>query len=134
MWRGREAGPNPWDAAGLEWATASPPAPYNFSHIPVVDSRTPLWGHRDSLPVMTGLRTDERELLLTTVMEGRPDIREPSPEPTVWPLMASLALTATFVASMFTPWALVVGGVPVGAALIAWFWPQSRPTPEPVIE
>ena len=27
---------NPWDASGLEWATASPPPPYNFAHMPVV--------------------------------------------------------------------------------------------------
>src|SRR5262249_40657810 len=31
--RGREAGPDPWDAWTLEWATASPPAPYNFERV-----------------------------------------------------------------------------------------------------
>ncbi|MFL6844038.1 MAG: cytochrome c oxidase subunit I [Allosphingosinicella sp.] len=134
IWRGRIAGPNPWDASGLEWATASPPAPYNFAHIPVVTSRTPLWDHRDGLPVMTGLRVDDRELLLTTVMEAKPDVREPSPVPTIWPLMASLAVTAAFVSSMFTPWAVLLGTVPVGAALAAWFWPKGPVTPEPVIE
>src|SRR5205085_9352670 len=40
---GRKAGTDPWDAPSLEWAATSPPAPYNFAHIPVVDSRTPLW-------------------------------------------------------------------------------------------
>jgi cytochrome c oxidase subunit I len=134
MRRGRIAEANPWDASGLEWATDSPPAPYNFAHIPVVESRTPLWDNREHLPVMTGLRVDERELLLTTVMEARPDLREPSAEPTIWPLIAALATTAMFISSIFTPWAVVVGAVPTAAALIAWFWPKGPPTPEPVIK
>jgi cytochrome c oxidase subunit 1 len=37
----REA--NPWQAATLEWSTASPPAVYNFAVIPEVHSRLPLW-------------------------------------------------------------------------------------------
>ena len=40
--------------------------------------RTPLWDARDHLPVMTGLRVDEREVLLTTVIDAEPDLREPS--------------------------------------------------------
>jgi cytochrome c oxidase subunit 1 len=46
MWayfRGRVAGPDPWDAWTLEWATSSPPATYNFATIPSVASRRPLW-------------------------------------------------------------------------------------------
>ena len=27
---GKRAGPNPWDATGLEWQTPSPPPPHNF--------------------------------------------------------------------------------------------------------
>ncbi len=33
---GRKAGPNPWGAAGLEWATSSPPPKDNFHETPVV--------------------------------------------------------------------------------------------------
>jgi cytochrome c oxidase subunit 1 len=41
--RGRPAGNDPWDAWTLEWATTSPPPPYNFATLPVVRSRRPLW-------------------------------------------------------------------------------------------
>jgi cytochrome c oxidase subunit 1 len=41
--RGERAGSDPWDAWTLEWATASPPPPYNFEIEPVVESRRPLW-------------------------------------------------------------------------------------------
>jgi len=34
---GKIAGPNPWNAAGLEWQTSSPPLRENFVKIPIVD-------------------------------------------------------------------------------------------------
>lgn len=36
--RGRPAGPNPWDATGLEWRTSSPPPTYNFDTPPRVET------------------------------------------------------------------------------------------------
>jgi cytochrome c oxidase subunit 1 len=30
------AGPNPWEATGLEWQTSSPPPEHNFHETPVV--------------------------------------------------------------------------------------------------
>jgi cytochrome c oxidase subunit I len=33
---GRNAGPNPWRATGLEWQTTSPPSVHNFDELPVV--------------------------------------------------------------------------------------------------
>jgi cytochrome c oxidase subunit 1 len=132
--RGQIAPPNPWDAPSLEWAASSPPRPYNFAHIPVVGSRSPLWDEREKLPVVHGLRVEERELLLTTVMSASPDIREPSAMPSPWPFIAAVATSAMFVCSIFSPWALVFGALPGGIALIAWFWPKSpAPNPEPVI-
>jgi cytochrome c oxidase subunit I len=133
--RARNAGPNPWDAPGLEWATLSPPPHYNFPHIPVVSSRTTLWDERGHQAVMQGLRVDERELLLTSAVDAEPDLREPSPEPSFWPFVAAVAVTVVFIASIFTPWAVVVGSVPLAAALIGWFWPkESKVHPEPVID
>ena len=36
FWFGPKAGPNPWQATGLEWQTPSPPPPDNFEKTPVV--------------------------------------------------------------------------------------------------
>ena len=131
---GRAAPPNPWGAASLEWATSCPPQKYNFAHIPVVDSRTPLWDAGVTMSVVHGLRVDDRELLLTTVVSAKADLREPSAEPSPWPLISSVAVTAMFICSIFSPWAVAVGIVPVAVALAAWFWPKSpAPEREPVI-
>ncbi len=40
---GRPAGQNPWQAWTLEWFTASPPEPGNFTVLPPIRSRRPLW-------------------------------------------------------------------------------------------
>jgi cytochrome c oxidase subunit I+III len=123
--RGASAGDNPWDAPTLEWATSSPPPPYNFARIPVVRSRDPLWSEaRLSREVVQGLRVAVREVVITTLNEARPDLREPSPQPSIWPLLAAIAVGATFLASIFTPWAIVWGSLPVAITLIGWFWPK----------
>ncbi|WP_134496627.1 cytochrome c oxidase subunit I [Microvirga pakistanensis] len=120
------AGDNPWDAGTLEWATTSPPPPQNFDRIPFVTNREPLWAERETLPVVTGLEVNKREILVTTVSEARADVREPSPDPSLWPLLAAIATSITFVASIFTPWAVVWGGALVAITLTGWFWPKSE--------
>jgi heme/copper-type cytochrome/quinol oxidase subunit 1 len=125
--RGEIASDNPWDAGTLEWATASPPPPYNFSRIPFVTHREPLWDNRDSLPVVTGLAIDMRQLLAGSVTEARPQLRESSPTPTIWPLLAAIAVGGTFLGSIFTPWSVVWGAIPIAITLIGWFWPSDEP-------
>jgi heme/copper-type cytochrome/quinol oxidase subunit 1 len=43
---GSRAGANPWSAATLEWATTSPPPPYNFDRLPEIRSERPLFDLR----------------------------------------------------------------------------------------
>jgi cytochrome c oxidase subunit I+III len=122
---GAVAGANPWDADTLEWATPSPPPAYNFTHIPRVTGSHPLWETKQ-LPLMRGLQLDERELVLTSVLDAHPDVREPSVPPSIWPLLAALAVGGMFLTSIFTPWAVLVGAIPVAITLTAWFWPKSN--------
>jgi cytochrome c oxidase subunit 1 len=121
--RGMAAGPNPWDAAGLEWATSSPPLAYNFGTTPVVEGREPLWLEGD-LPVMEGLELRHREVLLTTVSEARPDVREGSPDSSIWPFLTAIAVSVLFIGSIFDEWFLVWASIPVTLCFIGWFWPK----------
>jgi cytochrome c oxidase subunit I len=43
---GKPAGDDPWGANTLEWATTSPPPPYNFDHLPEIRSERPLFDVR----------------------------------------------------------------------------------------
>jgi cytochrome c oxidase subunit 1 len=124
---GVAAGLNPWEAATLEWATPSPPPPYNFRSIPVVSAREPLWSEPGELPVAAGLRVDRRELLVTSVVEGLPEARESSPRNSIWPLWTALATTLLLIWSIFSPWAVIWGAIPVAVTLIGWFWPKGDP-------
>ena len=43
----RDTTGDPWDGRTLEWATASPPAAYNFATIPVVKDRDAFWDMKE---------------------------------------------------------------------------------------
>ena len=47
--KGERSGPNPWDAGTVEWATTSPPPAYNFSVVPTIEHRDPLWAEKYGL-------------------------------------------------------------------------------------
>jgi cytochrome c oxidase subunit 1 len=46
---GKIAGDDPWEASTLEWATSSPPPPYNFDHLPEIRSERPVFDERHGL-------------------------------------------------------------------------------------
>jgi heme/copper-type cytochrome/quinol oxidase subunit 1 len=63
----RSASDDPWDGYTLEWATTSPPPPYNFDALPPVRSERPLFdlkhgavvAHAVALPAVAGTTHDE---------------------------------------------------------------------------
>nr|MBA2671042.1 cytochrome c oxidase subunit I [Gemmatimonadota bacterium] len=87
---GALAGDDPWESNTLEWATASPPEPYNFRHIPIIASRNPVWDDESSLPrdfgegrepraldrdrvAIAAMMDDrQRETLGTTILDAEP--------------------------------------------------------------
>ena len=121
---GAAAPENPWQASTLEWATTSPPPPYNFLPSPTVSGREPLWESPETQPIVVGLQTDHRQVLVTRVMDAEPDHRKNFPLPSIWPFLTAIALSGLYITSLFTPWAVVYGAVPVGIGLVAWFWPK----------
>jgi cytochrome c oxidase subunit 1 len=46
---GKVAGDDPWEGNTLEWATSSPPPPYNFDRLPEIRSERPLFDARHGL-------------------------------------------------------------------------------------
>ena len=128
---GAPAGANPWDAGTLEWATPSPPPPYNFPVIPSVASRHPLW--EDRLPqegvgrseLRNGMALDRgKEALATTTLDAEPDVILKMPEDLPAPFIVTLAISAFFVGLLLQLWWLAgVGGFATLAGLLVWLWP-----------
>jgi cytochrome c oxidase subunit I+III len=116
---------NPWGAGTLEWATSSPPPHSNFLRPPTVGGREPLWENPPEQPVVVGLRADVRDVLVTHVLDAEPDHRVEFPEPSIWPFVTALATTAMFIWSIFTPWGVVYGALPVFITMVGWFWPKA---------
>lgn len=134
---GEVAGDDPWQGPTLEWATTSPPQPYNFLRLPVVRSRYPLWQPPDAPPERDtaadrGLRTlpqfrdDRRETWGTTIVTAEPESRVDLPFPSVWPLLAALAAAVAFVGMIWSLWAVPVGAFLFYLTMIGWHWPFDK--------
>jgi cytochrome o ubiquinol oxidase subunit 1 len=50
---------DPWDGRNLEWATASPPPPFNFAVLPTVAAREPYWNMKLAARAARHLVTEE---------------------------------------------------------------------------
>jgi cytochrome c oxidase subunit 1/cytochrome c oxidase subunit I+III len=142
--RGEAAGDNPWNAGTLEWATASPPPPYNFRDVPVVHSREPLWDEQPVFPRDAeaehtqvslhghdrvdrfGLRDSRREAMGSTTLDAIPEQRVQLAKPSIKPLLTAFAVAFTFMAVMIDLVLVPVGAVLVFASIVAWHWPEKK--------
>jgi cytochrome c oxidase subunit I+III len=123
---GLRAADDPWGADSLEWGTSSPPPNYNFLEIPVVTGRYPRWEQREQRPVGVGLRSDVREVVVTRILDAEPDHRNVLPGPTVWPLMAALAVSVAFIGVIFDVRLFLVGFLLAFIGFVGWLWPSER--------
>jgi cytochrome c oxidase subunit 1 len=127
---GEVAGPNPWGAGTLEWATSSPPPIYNFLELPTVNGREALWDAEPNQPIVGGIREDIPEMLVTNSLDSEPQFKEEMPGPSIWPFLTSIAVSIAFIWSIFSPWGIAYGAIPVVITLIGWLWPRGHsPTP-----
>jgi cytochrome c oxidase subunit 1/cytochrome c oxidase subunit I+III len=123
--RGKPASDNPWGAGTLEWATASPPEPYNFVALPVVESRYPVWETPKALESYDFKESlDRRETLGTSALDAEPQMRVILPGDSIIPLIAALVLTAQFISQMFSLTSVIIFTVLFLVVMAAWFWPR----------
>ena len=127
-WHGAAAGANPWDAGTLEWATASPPPHYNFHYLPTVQGSEPVWENRPDAPVISGLKTKKREVLVTTMLDAAPHHRHVMPKDSLWPFFVALSVAeGLLVGGIFHPIGLPIAFGLLAIFLFLWFWPHTDP-------
>jgi cytochrome c oxidase subunit I+III len=92
----------------------APPPPHNFDALPVVHGREPLWTQRRSPRTSAGLAADAQGSAGDQrARRAQPESRPLFPKPSAWPFLGALATTVLFIGSVYTPWAVVWGAVPV---------------------
>jgi cytochrome c oxidase subunit 1 len=125
------AAPNPWNAPSLEWSVESPPPDWGFTYQPVVSSRSPLWADPALRTVVTGMRNDRREIMVTGVAEAEPQFRTVLPAASLWPFLAALGISIGFTGSIFAFSWYYVGAFLGALGMIGWFWPRPPKEIEP---
>ena len=139
MQSGAPAGENPWDADSLEWKTITPPMPHNFSVLPIVNSRHPLWepggtqgGTESTQKLVNALArwpTTWRAAMVTSTLEGKPLEIFRVAEPSIWPFVSAVGLIIIFGSEIWSlRWVAAIGALIFIASLIGWHWPKTSPT------
>lgn len=117
---GKLAGPDPWHGETLEWATESPPEPYNFRIIPAVHSRNPLWDQR----VLDGVYNEHHQTLDTSVLDAEAQHRLKMPHDSLWPLATALCIGTVFTGLLVQQIVMCwLGGLLLVVSLHCWLWP-----------
>jgi cytochrome c oxidase subunit I+III len=129
-WGGEPTGDDPWGGGTLEWATSSPPPPYNFRAIPVVRSLDPLWDQPlldEAVDQAPPVLTAGRETLGATVLDATPEEVLQMPSESPWPPLLAIGLAVIFVGLLFEKWwGSYIGVAICVVALIGWLWPTEQ--------
>jgi len=127
LFRGAPAGPDPWRAPTLEWATTSPPPEYNFAVIPAVTSPYPMWDLEDRAAdrraLHEGVRVfeDGEQTPSSSLLDGELDeVLEP-PSESGKPILFALALSALFTMLLLEHWVTAGVFAAVGVLVLVWW-------------
>lgn len=124
---------NPWNAGSLDWL---PMDHHAIRSIPSVRSREPLWDHPglrrevdEGGHYLPGLATGERETIVTSAIDARPEYLLRLPGPSWLPALAGVG-TAIFFLALTVKWttAVLVGAVVAIVSILKWLW-ESDPAP-----
>jgi cytochrome c oxidase subunit 1/cytochrome c oxidase subunit I+III len=133
FFRGPQTEP-PFEGDTLEWATSSPPPPYNFAVIPTVRSPYPMWDKDDRkrdeerLARGEGLLNLGHETPATTAQDAQLDEILTMPSHSPWPPLTALALTGIFVMLVMQHYWIAVGFLVVGGlTLLGWHKNEEQP-------
>jgi cytochrome c oxidase subunit 1/cytochrome c oxidase subunit I+III len=115
----------------LEWATSSPPPPYNYAVIPTVTSAYPMWDEADRerdnqrLARGEGLLELGHESPATTAEDAILDEILSFPSHSIWPPVSALTLTGVFAMLVLGHYLIALGFLALGAlTLIGWHWKE----------
>jgi cytochrome c oxidase subunit 1/cytochrome c oxidase subunit I+III len=132
LFRGERVGNDPWHGDTLEWATTSPPPPYNYPVLPTVTSPYPMWDkedrERDNLKLDRGEDLLERghETAASTVQDAEWDEILAMPPHSPWPPVVALLLAGMFVMALLHHFEIAAGFlVATGLALLRWHAPEA---------
>ncbi len=124
---GERVGADPWHGDTLEWATSSPPPPYNYAVIPTVSSPYPMWDERDRardaqrLERGQGVLARGHETPASTVQDARLDEVLAMPPYSLWPPLVALTLAGLFAMLLLAHYLIAAGFAGASAAvLLAW--------------
>jgi len=127
LWRGERVGEDPFHGDTLEWATSSPPPPYNFPVIPTVTSPYPMWDDDDRerdrkrLGAGYGLLERGHETPATTAQDAELDEILSMPSNSIWPPLTALMMLGMFAMLVMAHYWIAAGFlVATGLTLLGW--------------
>ena len=129
--RGPAAPDDPWGGDTLEWATSSPPRPYNFAVIPEVHSLHPMWDERSLASMRAAgaadrVLADGRRTARTSELDGRYEDPVEMPEDSALPLLAAIGLLVVVVGLLLGWYGVAAAGALLTAGTLArWLWPPA---------
>jgi cytochrome c oxidase subunit 1/cytochrome c oxidase subunit I+III len=130
--KGEPAGDDPFDGGTLEWATTSPPPPYNFPVIPKATSAYPMWDREDREEDVRKLNRGEmvldegHETPGTSVLDADWEETLEMPSNSPWPITLALLMGGMFT-MLLIGHPVVAGGFAVLCALVLAAWHAKEP-------